>query len=57
MVLVASSSQDLESDDARSREWLVCRKGLSQTTVTGAASGSLELDPGRAIDKDHGVET
>jgi len=57
VLLVASSSEDLERDDPGRRECLVGSQRLSDTTVSRAGGGSLELDPGCALDKDHGAET
>jgi hypothetical protein len=45
VLLVASSSEDLERDDPGRRECLVGSQRLSDTTVSRAAGGSLELDP------------
>ena len=57
MLLVSSASEDLEGDDPCCREFLVTRQGLSYAPVRRAAGGSLELDPGRAVDEDHDAET
>jgi hypothetical protein len=57
VLLVSSSSEDLEGDDPGCRESLVTRQGLSDTTIRRATGGSLELDPRRAVDEDHDAET
>ena len=56
VLLVARSGEDLQGDDARRRELLVCCHGLRQTPVNRAACSPLKLNPGRAVDKNHDAE-